>query len=140
MSVQAQEDDLNTSAASQSEAPLLPASVAEVIDRSDPIVHSCPSSACITPLPVKKLNPPDSDTGTDLLPVCRICQLPGDKDDFLFSPCRCSGTMMFVHYLCLLKWIEVSSRRTKKTPKCELCHFQYIRHKRFKVILIVKIV
>lgn len=102
MSVQAQEDDLNTSAASQSEAPLLPASVAEVIDRSDPIVHSCPSSACITPLPVKKLNPPDSDTGTDLLPVCRICQLPGDKDDFLFSPCRCSGTMMFVHYLCLL--------------------------------------
>lgn len=33
------------------------------------------------------------------------------------------------------KWIEISTRKTKRPPKCELCHFQYIRHKRFKVIM-----
>ena len=78
------------------------------LDYSDNGIHSCLSSAsCLTsamstPLAIKKFKAPDSDAGTDLLPVCRICQLPGDKEDFLFSPCRCSGTMMFVHYLCLL--------------------------------------
>lgn len=119
--------------------PLTPAIVPGVdIHLSDQGIHSCLSSAsCLasgatTPLPIKKFKAPESDAGTDLLPVCRICQLPGDKEDFLFSPCRCSGTMMFVHYLCLLKWIEISSRKTKKPPRCELCHFQYIRHKRFK--------
>ena len=80
-----------------------------VLDYSDNNgIHSCLSSvrslasAMSTPLTMKKFKAPDSDAGTDLLPVCRICQLPGDKEDFLFSPCRCSGTMMFVHYLCLL--------------------------------------
>ncbi|XP_076439872.1 uncharacterized protein LOC143279678 isoform X2 [Babylonia areolata] len=108
------------------------------MDGSDNGIHSCLSSmrslasAMSTPLVNKKFKAPDSDAGTDLLPVCRICQLPGDKEDFLFSPCRCSGTMKFVHYLCLLKWIEISTRKTKKTPRCELCHFEYIRHKRFK--------
>ena len=75
---------------------------------SEPGVHSCISSvlslasSISTGLASRKFKSSDSDTGTDLLPVCRICQLPGDKDDFLFSPCRCAGTMMFVHYLCLL--------------------------------------
>ncbi|KAK7100894.1 E3 ubiquitin-protein ligase MARCHF4-like [Littorina saxatilis] len=131
---------------SPTETPLLPPlplltgypAVPGVGDWSDNGIHSCLSSAsCLasamsTPMMTRKFRSNDSDTGTDLLPVCRICQLPGDKEDFLFSPCRCSGTMMFVHYLCLLKWIEISTRKTKRPPKCELCHFQYIRHKRFK--------
>lgn len=101
---------------SPTEAPLLPPlplltghpAVPVGLDCSDNGIHSCMSSAsCLasamsTPLAIKKFKASDSDTGTDLLPVCRICQLPGDKEDFLFSPCRCSGTMMFVHYLCLL--------------------------------------
>ncbi|XP_046361614.1 E3 ubiquitin-protein ligase MARCHF4-like [Haliotis rufescens] len=94
--------------------------------------QSCLSSNNTTPLPYRKFKPPESDAGTDLLPVCRICQLPGDDDEILFSPCRCSGSLRYVHYHCLLKWIEVCSRKTKKPPKCELCFFPYIRHKRFK--------
>ncbi|KAL8588998.1 hypothetical protein ACOMHN_047979 [Nucella lapillus] len=131
---------------SPTEAPLLPPlpllmglpAAPMVLDFSDNGIHSCLSSAsCLasamsTPLAIKKFKSTDSDAGTDLLPVCRICQLPGDKEDFLFSPCRCCGTMMFVHYLCLLKWIEISTRKTKRPPKCELCHYQYVRHKRFK--------
>ena len=101
---------------SPTETPLLPPlplltghpALPIAVENSDNGIHSCLSSAsCLTsamstPLAVKKFKAPDSDAGTDLLPVCRICQLPGDKEDFLFSPCRCSGTMMFVHYLCLL--------------------------------------
>lgn len=131
------------------ETPLLPPlplltglpAAPSLLDFSDNGIHSCLSSAsCLasamsTPLAIKKFKSTDSDAGTDLLPVCRICQLPGDKEDFLFSPCRCSGTMMFVHYLCLLKWIEISTRKTKRPPRCELCHFQYVRHKRFKLAL-----
>ncbi|KAK3771050.1 hypothetical protein RRG08_002098 [Elysia crispata] len=107
----------------------------------------------LTPVPSRKLSfqgmggvyhpgHPVSETGTDLLNLCRICQLPGEGEgyysgksaagDILFSPCRCSGSLKYVHYSCLLKWIEISTRKTKRPPMCELCHFMYIRHKRFK--------
>lgn len=61
------------------------------------------SSANLTPLPKKKFyySRDPSVTGTDLLPICRICQLPGDGADTLFSPCRCSGTLGNIHFTCL---------------------------------------
>lgn len=31
------------------------------------------------------------------------------------------------------KWISISTRKTKKPPKCELCHYQFNRHKKFRV-------
>ncbi|CAL1538008.1 unnamed protein product [Lymnaea stagnalis] len=122
--------------------------------------HSCPSSSlnvhssCITstnsvnippqcsstPLSCHEISglPPekmawlsDSDMGGDSYNTCRICQVPGDSD-YLVSPCRCSGSLKYVHYSCLLKWIEYSSRKTKKPPMCELCHFVYVRHKKFR--------
>ncbi|XP_059145105.1 E3 ubiquitin-protein ligase MARCHF9-like [Physella acuta] len=74
----------------------------------------------------------DLDIEKDMSNTCRICQVPGEKDDILVSPCRCSGTLKYVHYFCLLKWIDYSSRKTTRAPMCELCHFVYIRHKRFK--------
>lgn len=60
-------------------------------------------SCNLTPLPQKKkfYSREGSVTGTDLLPICRICQLPGDMVDPLFSPCRCSGSLRFIHYSCL---------------------------------------
>ena len=77
----------------------------------------------LTPVPSRKLSfqgmggvyhpgHPVSETGTDLLNLCRICQLPGEGEgyysgksaagDILFSPCRCSGSLKYVHYSCLL--------------------------------------
>ena len=34
-------------------------------------------------------------------PICRICHLPGEKQHPLISPCRCSGTLQFIHTFCL---------------------------------------
>jgi hypothetical protein len=59
-------------------------------------------SASLTPQLQKKFTSRESSiTGTDLLPICRICQMPGDAQDPLFSPCRCSGTLGFIHFTCL---------------------------------------
>ena len=36
-------------------------------------------------------------------------------------------------YSFLQKWLEVSSRRHSGPPCCELCQYQYLRHKKFVV-------
>ena len=42
-----------------------------------------------------------SDTGTDMCSICRICQMPETNKDPLIAPCRCAGSMRFVHTSCL---------------------------------------
>ena len=42
-----------------------------------------------------------SESGTDNYSFCRICQMQGDDRDPLFSPCRCSGSLRYVHGSCL---------------------------------------
>eukprot|EP01052_Picozoa_sp_SAG31_P025916 SAG31_NODE_2308_length_5966_cov_3.586330_5_plen_400_part_01 len=48
--------------------------------------------------------------------VCRICRMEGDDDWPLFYPCKCSGSIKYVHQDCLQTWMEHSNIR-----KCELC-------------------
>ena len=36
----------------------------------------------------------------------------------------------------LQKWLEVSSRRRSGPPCCELCQYQYLRHKKFVVSIL----
>lgn len=68
------------------------------------------------------------------LPVCRICQLPSmEPNNHLISPCRCLGSIRYVHNNCLLKWLEVSSKRRNGPACCELCQYQYLRHKKFVI-------
>ncbi|CAM1329054.1 Uncharacterised protein g9915 [Pycnogonum litorale] len=67
------------------------------------------------------------------VPFCKICHLPASIDDPLISPCRCSGTMQFIHCNCLMRWLAYSSKRTRRPPTCELCQYQYHWHKKFKV-------
>ena len=46
------------------------------------------------------------------LPVCRICQLPGvEPSNPLISPCRCLGSIRYVHNNCLLvsTYVPISS-------------------------------
>ncbi|CAD5206236.1 unnamed protein product [Bursaphelenchus okinawaensis] len=69
-----------------------------------------------------------SVTSADRLPQCRICLLcTQSKRKPLISPCRCAGTMQFVHTTCLLRWIDVSSRKAQPCPRCELCGYRYKR-------------
>lgn len=34
-------------------------------------------------------------------PFCKICHMPARDDDPLISPCRCSGTVQYIHCGCL---------------------------------------
>ena len=81
--------------------------------------------------------------GTDLYekqikdeqPVCRICLTEEeDKADPLLTPCKCAGSMRFIHHQCLKQWFQ--QRRIQKTTpivstyfwknlECELCKTAY---------------
>ena len=67
--------------------------------------------------------------------ICRICL--GDentKDDPLITPCKCDGTMKFIHIGCLREWLN-SKRSFKentavktfcwKSLDCELCKVKF---------------
>ena len=51
--------------------------------------------------------------------TCRICLEQGKLSD-LVSPCRCKGTLKYVHKSCFVSWIDKS-----KTLNCELCRSYY---------------
>ncbi|KAJ9625795.1 hypothetical protein H2203_004558 [Taxawa tesnikishii (nom. ined.)] len=63
----------------------------------------------------------DTNTGTDnRLPgegdTCRICRSEGTEEEPLFYPCKCSGSIKFVHQDCLMEWLSHSNKK-----HCELC-------------------
>lgn len=81
--------------------------------------------------------------------ICRICYLEEyDKyNNPLIKPCKCSGSMKYIHYECLLHWIktkisvesssyssnELLSVYTLNPLECELCKTKlpnYLRHKK----------
>lgn len=66
-------------------------------------------------------------------PMCKICHLNAKDLDPLITPCRCAGTMRYIHCGCLMRWLEISSKRTRKPLSCELCQYNYQWHKKFKV-------
>nr|XP_002126878.1 E3 ubiquitin-protein ligase MARCH4-like [Ciona intestinalis] len=50
--------------------------------------------------------------------ICRICQ---EADGSLITPCRCKGTIGFVHEACLVQWLSKSGK-----SMCEICHTSYV--------------
>ncbi|XP_017779369.1 PREDICTED: E3 ubiquitin-protein ligase MARCH8-like [Nicrophorus vespilloides] len=50
---------------------------------------------------------------------CRICHCEGDVNA-LISPCKCTGSLKFVHTACLQQWLT-----TSKSRSCELCKFRF---------------
>ncbi|XP_074761806.1 E3 ubiquitin-protein ligase MARCHF1 isoform X2 [Athene noctua] len=72
--------------------------------------------------------PPVSyDDWSDDLEVCRICHCEGDDESPLITPCRCTGTLRFVHQACLHQWIKSSDTRC-----CELCKYDFIMETKLK--------
>ncbi|XP_011475070.3 uncharacterized protein LOC101155329 isoform X1 [Oryzias latipes] len=61
------------------------------------------------------------------LEVCRICHCEGDDEFPLIMPCRCTGSLSFVHQACLNQWIKSSDTRC-----CELCKFDFIMETKLK--------
>lgn len=48
--------------------------------------------------------------------VCRVCRSEGEPDNPLYHPCKCSGSIRYVHSDCLVQWLGHS-----RNKKCELC-------------------
>ncbi|KAJ1066538.1 hypothetical protein K5549_019134, partial [Capra hircus] len=76
---------------------------------------------------------PTSEKGPRLSPVstagdaCRICHCEGDDESPLITPCRCAGSLHFVHQACLQQWIKSSDARC-----CELCKYEFVMETRLK--------
>jgi len=80
-------------------------------------------------IPEKKSKP------KNIIAECRICNgSESTTDDPLISPCKCSGTIKYVHINCMRYWNETrmdsrislhSSSYTIKKFKCELCDYKY---------------
>ncbi|KAI8837036.1 hypothetical protein BC829DRAFT_493270 [Chytridium lagenaria] len=52
--------------------------------------------------------------------ICRVCRSNGTPDHPLFHPCKCSGSMKFVHQDCLEEWLAHSRKK-----HCEICNYQF---------------
>lgn len=90
-------------------------------------LYNCYSTTCTT-------TGMSHSSSTSSMPICRICQLPSmEPHNSLISPCRCLGSIRYVHNSCLAKWLEVCSKKTGEPPVCELCQYQYIRQKKFVI-------
>ncbi|KAI1346914.1 hypothetical protein F5Y01DRAFT_260988 [Xylaria sp. FL0043] len=48
--------------------------------------------------------------------TCRICRGEATDDEPLFFPCKCSGSIKYVHQDCLMEWLSHSQKK-----HCELC-------------------
>ena len=48
--------------------------------------------------------------------TCRICRGEESEEEPLFYPCKCSGSIKFVHQNCLKEWLSHSQKK-----HCELC-------------------
>ena len=59
--------------------------------------------------------------------ICRVCHCDGSKEAPLYHPCKCSGSIRYVHQDCLLQWLKHKGGDEKR---CELCgsefHFRSI--------------
>lgn len=73
--------------------------------------------------------------------MCRICN---DLDGPFVRPCKCRGSIAFVHIQCLQRWIKSPHARLH-CYHCELCgeqyniEFRYEIHSRFVKFLMMKI-
>jgi hypothetical protein len=93
------------------------------------------------PIDIKKCE----DVPKDENDLCRICfsstTTPANP---LFSPCKCTGTMKFIHFLCLKSWLNLKlvSQDTPqlksyywKSFECEICKTIYPCNSRHLITL-----
>ncbi|OQS07306.1 E3 ubiquitin-protein ligase MARCH6 (membrane-associated RING finger protein 6) [Thraustotheca clavata] len=51
---------------------------------------------------------------------CRVCRGEAETGRRLFAPCKCSGSIRYVHSDCLKEWLAIS-----KKDVCELCGYTF---------------
>ncbi|XP_073971560.1 E3 ubiquitin-protein ligase MARCHF3-like isoform X2 [Rhodnius prolixus] len=60
-----------------------------------------------------------SDLEKEFESFCRICHEVEKKESFI-SPCKCKGTISWVHKACVERWLA-----ERDINKCEICGFSY---------------
>ena len=77
--------------------------------------------------PAYDTNAKEKQKSVDEADTCRICRGEGTEEEPLFYPCKCSGSIKFVHQNCLMEWLSHSQKK-----HCELCktpfHFTKLYH------------
>lgn len=61
-------------------------------------------------------NTAEDEDGMGDADTCRICRGEGSDAEPLFHPCKCSGSIKYVHQDCLMEWLSHSQKK-----HCELC-------------------
>lgn len=54
--------------------------------------------------------------------TCRICRGEATSTQPLIHPCKCRGSIKFIHQDCLLEWLNHSSNKEKR---CDICNTAY---------------
>ena len=84
----------------------------------------------------------NADKNSVSKPLCRICYITSsDMENPLISPCKCNGTMKYIHYKCLKHCIEVNLTKkieqnykyyNWKNYSCEICKEEYPKYIKIK--------
>lgn len=81
-------------------------------------------------VPLKQLISSDNDNqsnsgsqeeNSQTMFMCRICHCEESNEEYLLSPCYCSGTLRYVHQSCLQQWLKSNGIKS-----CELCKYDFI--------------
>lgn len=60
--------------------------------------------------------------------TCKYC-LEEDKIKNLICPCKCNGSMKYVHPMCFYKWQDSCDHDEHYPMTCEICHYRYVFEK-----------
>ncbi|SCW01164.1 LAFE_0D06502g1_1 [Lachancea fermentati] len=58
--------------------------------------------------------------------TCRICRGESTDDNPLFHPCKCRGSIKYIHESCLIEWVaskNVDINKPGAEVKCDICHY-----------------
>ena len=56
--------------------------------------------------------------------LCRTCLDIETADNKILSPCKCTGSIEYIHEECLKKWI-LSKSSSPKSTNCEICQYEF---------------
>lgn len=65
------------------------------------------------------------DSGVPVGSTCRICRGEATEENPLFHPCKCKGSIKYIHESCLMEWISSKNIDISKpgtTANCDICH------------------
>lgn len=59
--------------------------------------------------------------------LCKICHSPCNEEFPYAHPCKCRGSLKYIHIECLNEWVSLS-----KSKKCGICNYSFRFEKKFR--------